>query len=103
VFSVLRKKKKVAAGKAELNLPNVDFKPKSPDKQTQQGILIACRGIEQYASTVTLIAQALVSRADQVLMDYSQQGGRRSIPSRWSVGDDAPHGPPDGRRSPGRS
>ncbi len=55
-------------------MPNVDFKPKAPDKQAQQGILIACRGIEQFPSAAALMAQALVSRADQVLLDFSQQG-----------------------------
>lgn len=56
------------------NLPAVEFKPKAKDKQAEQGILIACRGMEQFAAASTMIAQALASRADQILLDYSQQG-----------------------------
>lgn len=70
-----KKKKKPGSSKASMdNLPPVDFKPKASDKQAEQGILIACRGMEQFAAATTLMAQALVSRADQVLLDFSQQG-----------------------------
>jgi type II secretory ATPase GspE/PulE/Tfp pilus assembly ATPase PilB-like protein len=68
-----KKKKSGSAGDAGV-LPPVEFKPVAPDKQAQQGILIACRGIEQFPAAEMLIAQALVARADQVMLDFSQQG-----------------------------
>lgn len=73
-----KKKKKAAAaassGGGEVALPNLEFKPKIRDSQEAQGVLIACRGIEQYPQAVVLLAKALKNRADQLLLDYSQQG-----------------------------
>lgn len=70
-----RKKKKGSASRSgEPSLPSIEFKPKVADKKEQQGVLIACRGIEQFATASSLVAQALVNRADQVLLDFSQQG-----------------------------
>lgn len=66
-------RKKQAAG-GEIALPNLEFKPKISDKQEAQGVLIACRGLEQYPQAVILMAQAIKNRAAQVLLDYSQQG-----------------------------
>lgn len=72
---MLRKKKTNSApAKGEVALPNLDFKPKIGDSQETQGVLIACRGIEQYPQTVILAAQSIKNRADQILLDYSQQG-----------------------------
>ncbi len=69
------KKKKNNSSSAGVEvLPQVEFKPKVADKQAVQGILIACRGIEQYEATNALIARALLIRADQVMLDFSQQG-----------------------------
>lgn len=58
----------------EIVLPPIEFKPKLPDKQQQQGLLLACRQVEQYPTAVLLLGQAMSNRADQILMDYSQQG-----------------------------
>lgn len=70
-----RKKKKSGSSKGGVDeLPQVDFKPKAADKQIQQGILIGCRGIEQFPAANGLIAQALLARADQIMLDYSKQG-----------------------------
>lgn len=74
---MLRKKKtKKSAGSSgsNLELPKLDFKPQVGDKQEQQGVLIACRGLEQYPASVMLAAQAFKARADQILLDFSQQG-----------------------------
>ncbi len=74
---MLRKKKKKNASSATVDaesMPEMDFKPPEADKQAQQGVLIACRGIEQFPVTVMLLAQAVDARADQILMDFSQQG-----------------------------
>ncbi len=68
-----KKKKKGGRGKEE-ELPKLEFKPKIADAQQQQGVLIACRSIEQFPATVILAAQALKARADQILLDFSQQG-----------------------------
>ena len=58
----------------EIVLPPLEFKPLVKDKQQQQGLLVACRQIEQYPSTVMVLAQALNNRADQIMLDYAQQG-----------------------------
>lgn len=70
---MIRKKKKEPA-KKEVVLPDLEFKPKVGDKQQTQGVLIACRNMEQYGPTVMLTAQAIKGRADQFLMDFSAQG-----------------------------
>ena len=58
----------------EIVLPPLEFKPQIKDKQQQQGLLVACRQIEQYATSVMVLAQALNNRADQIMLDYAQQG-----------------------------
>lgn len=64
--------KKPKAG--EVVLPPLEFKPKVADRQQQQGLLLACRQVEQFPQAVMLVAQALENRADQILLDYTQQG-----------------------------
>lgn len=71
---MLRRKKKSKAAQAAAELPEIEFKPRGPDKQAEQGILIASRGVEQYPAAVMLVAKAIDGRADQILLDYSQQG-----------------------------
>lgn len=73
---MLRRKKKNEAksSSGEIELPNLEFKPKAPDKQQAQGVMIACRGLEPFPAAVMLSAQALKARAEQVLLDFSQQG-----------------------------
>jgi type II secretory ATPase GspE/PulE/Tfp pilus assembly ATPase PilB-like protein len=56
------------------SLPAVEFKPPAENSQQQQGVLISCRAIPQYGSAVMLVAHALNSRADQILMDFTAQG-----------------------------
>lgn len=70
-----KKKKKSSSSKSGVeDLPHVEFKPKAADKGAEQGIMIACRGIEQFPAANGLMAQALLARADQIMLDYSQQG-----------------------------
>lgn len=73
---MLRRKKKNAANESAApgELPQIDFKPSADDKSAEQGVLIACRGIEQYPAMVMLTVQAIGARADQILMDFSQKG-----------------------------
>ncbi len=74
MFGRKKKKKASSSGSTLEDLPEVEFKPKASDKQAEQGIMIACRGSEHFGAATTLMAQALVSRADQILLDFSQQG-----------------------------
>ncbi|MCR9296498.1 MAG: ATPase, T2SS/T4P/T4SS family, partial [bacterium] len=69
-----KKKATVSSSSGEVVLPKLDFKPKISDDKEQQGVLIACRSLEQYPQAVILAAQAIKNRADQILMDFSQQG-----------------------------
>lgn len=81
-----RKKKSSGGGKPSTEeLPDLEFKPNIRDSKEQQGVLISCRGIEQYPTTVMLAAQAIRSRADQILLDYSQQGVaiRFRVDGKW--------------------
>ncbi|GAB5402005.1 MAG: ATPase, T2SS/T4P/T4SS family [Aureliella sp.] len=74
---MLRRKKKKADSNspaASGELPQVDFKPTAEDKNAEQGVLIACRGMEQYPAMVVLMTQAVAARAEQILLDFSQQG-----------------------------
>ncbi|MCA9128038.1 MAG: Flp pilus assembly complex ATPase component TadA [Planctomycetales bacterium] len=71
---MLKRKKKDSTTRGEMPLPAIDFKPPVADKKEEQGVLIACRGIEQYNSAVMLLGQAISGRADQILLDFSQQG-----------------------------
>lgn len=66
--------KKKSAQTGEIVLPPLEFKPLVGDKQQQQGLLLACRQVEQFPNVIMLIAQALKNRADQILMDFAQQG-----------------------------
>lgn len=76
-----RKKKKTSTtdsptfiAEPNVELPPIEFKPPASSGQEQQGVLIACRAIPQYGVAVMLAAQALNSRADQVLVDFTAQG-----------------------------
>ena len=73
---MIRKKPTASSGGRgpEPQLPPMDFKPPVSDKQIQQGIMIACRAVEQYPVVVMLLAQALSIRADQILLDCTAQG-----------------------------
>lgn len=66
--------KKKSAPTGEIVLPPLEFKPPVGDKQQQQGLLVSCRQVEQFPNVIMLIAQALKNRADQILMDFAQQG-----------------------------
>ncbi|QDV22652.1 ATPase, T2SS/T4P/T4SS family [Aureliella helgolandensis] len=82
---MFRRKKKEGAAQQALEMPAIEFKPQAADKQAAQGILIAARGIEQYPVAVVLLAQAIDARADQILLDFSQQGAavRFRIDGLW--------------------
>jgi type II secretory ATPase GspE/PulE/Tfp pilus assembly ATPase PilB-like protein len=59
---------------SQMALPPVEFKPAAPSTQLQQGVLISCRAIPQYGTAVMVVAQAINSRADQILLDFTAQG-----------------------------
>ncbi|MCA9191622.1 MAG: Flp pilus assembly complex ATPase component TadA [Planctomycetales bacterium] len=69
-----RKKKSSSSSGLEIELPPIDFKPAIRDKQEQQGVMIACRGMEQFGPTSVMVAMALHHRADQILLDCTAQG-----------------------------
>lgn len=72
---IRKKDKKPSEGRrGEVVLPPMEFKPPVSDKQEQQGILIACRALEQFPVTVMMMAHALSVRADQLMLDCTAQG-----------------------------
>jgi type II secretory ATPase GspE/PulE/Tfp pilus assembly ATPase PilB-like protein len=58
----------------QMTLPPIEFKPVAANTQLQQGVLISCRAIPQYGTAVMVIAHAISSRADQILLDFTAQG-----------------------------
>lgn len=68
-----------------MQLPPIEFKPKAASQQEQQGILIACRGLEHYGPALMVLAHAFKSHADQIMLDYSQQGAavRYRVDGNW--------------------
>ncbi len=68
------RKSKSAPAAADVVLPPLEFKPTIKDKQQQQGLLLACRQVEQYPVLIMLIANAIGVRADQILLDCAAQG-----------------------------
>jgi type II secretory ATPase GspE/PulE/Tfp pilus assembly ATPase PilB-like protein len=66
-------------------LPNIEFKPMAPSSQLQQGVLISCRASPQYGHAVMVIAHAINTRADQILLDFSAQGSavRYRVDGLW--------------------
>lgn len=69
-----KSKSKGSAATGEVVMPPLEFKPMVSDRQQQQGLLLACRQVEQFPAAVMLVAGALQNRADQILMDYAAQG-----------------------------
>ncbi|MEZ6135267.1 MAG: hypothetical protein R3C53_10190 [Pirellulaceae bacterium] len=82
---MIRRKKNQETQATQVQLPPIEFKPRASDPQIQQGLLIACRSMEQYGAALMLLAHAFRSRADQIMLDYSQQGAavRYRVDGNW--------------------
>ncbi|MDZ4851573.1 MAG: ATPase, T2SS/T4P/T4SS family [Pirellulaceae bacterium] len=59
---------------AEEQLPPLELKPTAFDRNEAQGVLVAARQLPGYPIALNLLALAMNSRADRILMDYSAQG-----------------------------
>ena len=72
-----RKKPKTAANASkgdEVEIPNLEIKAMGVGKDEAVGLLIACKQLPGYPLALTLVANALKSRADRILMDFTAQG-----------------------------
>ncbi len=69
----------------EQKLPPVEFKPDAGSKQEQEGVLISCRSATHYPVAVMLVAHAIGSRADQIMIDFTAQGAalRLRVDGLW--------------------
>ncbi len=67
------KAKKKKAGEAD-QMPPLDLKPTAFDRNEAQGVLVAMRQLPGYPIALNVLAQAMKSRADRILLDYSAQG-----------------------------
>jgi len=64
--------KKDSAG--EVEVPNLEIKVSGIGKEEAVGLLIAARQLPGYPLAITLVANAINSRADRILIDFSAQG-----------------------------
>jgi len=64
--------KKDSAG--EVEVPNLEIKASGVGKEEAVGLLIAARQLPGYPLAITLVANAINSRADRILIDFSAQG-----------------------------
>jgi type II secretory ATPase GspE/PulE/Tfp pilus assembly ATPase PilB-like protein len=55
-------------------LPPLELKPSAFDRNEAQGVLLAARQLPGYPIAINVLAQAMKSRADRILLDYSAQG-----------------------------
>lgn len=72
-----RKKPKANANASkgdEPEVPNLEIKAMGVAKDEAVGLLIACKQLPGYPLALTLVVNALKSRADRILMDFSTQG-----------------------------
>lgn len=71
-------KKKKSASKSdsggEIEVPNLEIKASGVSKEEAVGLLIACRQLPGYPIAIVLVANAINTRADRILIDYSAQG-----------------------------
>ena len=77
--------KKEASG--ELQVPNLEIKAAGVPKEEAVGLLIACRQLPGYPLAVTLLANAINTRADRILIDFSAQGAvaRYRVDGIWEA------------------
>jgi type II secretory ATPase GspE/PulE/Tfp pilus assembly ATPase PilB-like protein len=86
-----KKKKKPAeetqAGADGAALPPLEIKTIGIGKDEAQGLMIACRQLPGYPVAIILLANAVSSRADRILIDYSAQGAiaRYRIDGVWET------------------
>lgn len=64
--------KKDSSGEAEV--PNIEIKASGVGKDEAVGLLIASRQLPGYPLAITLVTNAINSRADRILVDFSAQG-----------------------------
>lgn len=67
-------KKKKKSSEEEIVLPPLEFKPKAPSKAEVDGIMIAARQLPGFPIATTLLAMAMVDRADIIMLDFTQTG-----------------------------
>jgi type II secretory ATPase GspE/PulE/Tfp pilus assembly ATPase PilB-like protein len=74
---IFGRKKKNADKKdspGEVEVPNLEIKASGIGKEEAVGLLIAARQLPGYPLAITLVANAINSRADRILIDFSAQG-----------------------------
>ncbi len=74
-------------GGEEVTLPALEIKTLGIAKDEAQGLMIAARQLPGYPVALILLANAISSRADRILMDYSAQGAvvRYRIDGVWET------------------
>lgn len=90
---VFGKKKQKAASEANASvadvsqLPPLEIKALGIPKDHAQGLMIASRQLPGYPISIVTLANAISSRADRILMDFSAQGAvvRYRIDGNWET------------------
>jgi len=85
-----RKKPKANANTSksdEPEVPNLEIKAMGVPKDEAVGLLIACKQLPGYPLALTLVVNALKSRADRILMDFTTQGAvvRYRVDGVWEA------------------
>jgi type II secretory ATPase GspE/PulE/Tfp pilus assembly ATPase PilB-like protein len=75
---IFGKKKKSTDNKSsagtEIEVPNLEIKASGVNKDEAVGLLIACRQLPGYPLAILLVTNAINTRADRILIDFSAQG-----------------------------
>lgn len=77
--------KKDSAG--EIEVPNLEIKASGVGKEEAVGLLIAARQLPGYPLAINLVTNAINSRADRILVDFSAQGAvaRYRVDGIWET------------------
>lgn len=77
--------KKDSAG--EVEVPNLEIKASGVGKEEAVGLLIAARQLPGYPLAINLVTNAINSRADRILIDFSAQGAvaRYRVDGIWET------------------
>ncbi len=77
----------LSIGGEDVVIPPLEIKTVGVAKDEAQGLMIAARQLPGYPVALVLLANAISSRADRILMDYSAQGAvvRYRVDGQWEA------------------
>lgn len=87
IFGKKKKNTDKKDSSGEVEVPNLEIKASGIGKDEAVGLLIACRQLPGYPLAIVLVANAINSRADRILIDFSAQGAvaRYRVDGIWET------------------